>query len=92
MTTKHGTALLLPVAAALLLAGCSATPPRAAAPRPAPAATTAAALYASCMRLNGVPRFPDPDVYGGYRLGPATGVDPRTPEYRSAYTACEHLA
>ncbi|BAJ28212.1 hypothetical protein KSE_23950 [Kitasatospora setae KM-6054] len=55
-------------------------------------ARTDPAAYAACMRLNGVPEFPDPDSYGGYRLDPASGVDPRTPEYRSAHTACAHLA
>jgi hypothetical protein len=50
--------------------------------------------YAQCMRSNGVPNFPDP-VNGRttLRLGPnSNGVNPQTPQFKSAQQACKEFA
>ncbi|MEU0564939.1 hypothetical protein ABZ297_06030 [Nonomuraea sp. NPDC005983] len=41
--------------------------------------------YATCMRDNGVPSFPDPDAGGGFKLND----DPNTPQFRKAEEACK---
>ncbi|WP_248959416.1 hypothetical protein [Sphaerisporangium perillae] len=41
--------------------------------------------YATCMRDNGVPSFPDPDADGGFKLND----DPNTPQFKKAEEACE---
>jgi hypothetical protein len=46
--------------------------------------------YAKCMRENGVPNFPDPDVSGGaVRMSPGEGVDPNSPQFQQAQQACQ---
>jgi hypothetical protein len=52
--------------------------------------------FAQCMRSHGVPDFPDPTVSGGkatIRLngGPGSGLDPNSPQFQSAQSACRHL-
>ena len=45
--------------------------------------------FASCMRANGVPNFPDPKPGGGIAL-PA-GSNPRAPAFRAAQAKCQKL-
>jgi hypothetical protein len=46
--------------------------------------------FAACMRENGVPNFPDPQNQGGgFIVG--EGVDPNSPQFQSALTACRKL-
>lgn len=47
--------------------------------------------YAKCMRENGVAKFPDPEG-GGIRLGPDSGVDMGSPEFKKAEEACKDLS
>jgi hypothetical protein len=51
--------------------------------------------YSSCMRKNGVPKFPDPQrsTAGGMSLtmGPGTGIDPKSPQFQAAEKACKKL-
>jgi hypothetical protein len=51
--------------------------------------------FARCMREHGVGRFPDPKVAadGGieWDFGPETGVDPNSPQFKSAQQACRNL-
>ncbi|MFD0412381.1 hypothetical protein [Streptomyces sp. NPDC127108] len=47
--------------------------------------------YAKCMRENGVAKFPDPEG-GGIRLGPDSGVDMGSPEFKKAQEACKDLS
>jgi len=42
------------------------------------------------MRGHGVPSFPDPAAGGGFDLG--SGIDPRSPAFKSARRACAQLA
>jgi hypothetical protein len=46
--------------------------------------------FATCMRENGVPDFPDPQNQGGgFIVG--EGVDPNSPQFQSALAACRKL-
>jgi len=48
--------------------------------------------YARCMRSHGVPKFPDPKPgEGGISIGPKTGVDPNTPQFKAAQEACRKV-
>lgn len=49
--------------------------------------------YAKCMRENGVSEFPDPEAGGGgIRIGPGSGVDPQSSEFKKAQEACKDLS
>jgi hypothetical protein len=48
------------------------------------------AFYA-CMRSHGVPNFPDPNSQGGISVTSANGIDPNSPQFQSAQTACQKL-
>jgi hypothetical protein len=55
-------------------------------------ANRAALRYATCMRSNGVPSFPDPNGQGLIQIKNATGVlEPSSPQYQKAETACKNL-
>jgi hypothetical protein len=52
--------------------------------------------YARCMRAHGLPKYPDPANSGGqvgFSLSAmsAAGIDPNSPQYRSASQACSSL-
>jgi hypothetical protein len=50
--------------------------------------------FARCMRSHGVSNFPDPTSPGSVKqflLGQVPGLNPQTPAFRSADTACKHL-
>jgi hypothetical protein len=48
--------------------------------------------YATCMRSNGVPSFPDPNGQGLIQINNATGtLDPSSPQFQTAETACKSL-
>jgi len=54
----------------------------------------AALDHARCMRENGVENFPDPTFEGGgaqLKIGPESGVDPESQEFRDAQEACEDM-
>lgn len=45
--------------------------------------------YSKCMRENGVPSFPDPNADGGFPpLIKGSAVDPESPQFKKADTAC----
>lgn len=48
------------------------------------------AAFSSCMRSHGVPNFPDPDSKGGLTIkgGPGSGLNPDSPQFRKAQSAC----
>ena len=53
--------------------------------------TQAAFHFARCMRSHGVPGFPDPTTRAfKFALMPSSG-NARSPSFRSAVTACQHL-
>jgi hypothetical protein len=51
--------------------------------------------FAACMRRNGVPKFPDPkfnpDGSGGISIGPNSGINPESPQFKEAEKACAEL-
>ncbi|WP_432929453.1 hypothetical protein ACQPZZ_05160 [Microbispora sp. CA-135349] len=50
--------------------------------------TTDKLKYAQCMRENGIPKFPDPDKNGGFAFMRDSGIDPQSPQFRQASSAC----
>jgi hypothetical protein len=56
-------------------------------------ANAEALKYAACMRSNGVPNFPDPNGQGLIQINNGTGsLDPSSPQFQTAATACKRLA
>ena len=47
--------------------------------------------YATCMRKNGVPNFPDPDAEGHFSILPTSGLDPRSRTFQHAQQSCQKL-
>lgn len=51
--------------------------------------------YSACMRSHGLAQFPDPSLQsgGGIRLeiGPGNGIDPSSPQFKAAQSACQRL-
>ncbi len=55
-------------------------------------ANAAALKYATCMRSNGVPNFPDPNGQGLIQINNATGVlEQSSPAFQKAEAACQSL-
>ena len=48
--------------------------------------------FAQCMRSHGVPNFPDPVISGGGVQLKLTGINPSSPQFKSAQRACQSLA
>jgi hypothetical protein len=47
--------------------------------------------FSACMRKHGVTNFPDPSGQGVITIHSGMGIDPGSPAFRSARTACEKL-
>lgn len=47
--------------------------------------------YSQCMRTHGVPNFPDPSAQGGIHISSRSGIDPFTPAFKAAQSACSKL-
>jgi hypothetical protein len=47
--------------------------------------------FANCMRSHGVTNFPEPNSSGQEIISGSGGVDPNSPTYQSAMTACKSL-
>jgi hypothetical protein len=45
--------------------------------------------FSACMRAHGEPNFPDPSSQGTVQFG--SGIDPRSPRFRVALSACRKL-
>jgi hypothetical protein len=50
-----------------------------------------ALAFASCMRANGVPNYPDPGPGGGVRFAMPAGANPAAPAFRAAQAKCQKL-
>jgi hypothetical protein len=46
------------------------------------------AQFASCMRKNGEPNFPDPNAQGQLSIDSSSGIDPSSARFQSAQRAC----
>jgi hypothetical protein len=53
--------------------------------------TADGAKFSVCMRKHGVTNFPDPNGQGVIMIHSGMGIDPGSPAFRSARTACEKL-
>jgi hypothetical protein len=49
------------------------------------------AKFSACMRKHGVTNFPDPNGQGVIRFGSGMGIDPSSPTFQSARSACQKL-
>lgn len=47
--------------------------------------------FVSCMRKNGVPNFPEPTASGATIIKSGNGVDPNSPQFKSAMQTCHKL-
>ncbi|MGA2928063.1 MAG: hypothetical protein ABSG43_19125 [Solirubrobacteraceae bacterium] len=47
--------------------------------------------FADCMRSHGVPSFPDPGGGGGIQITAGSGINPQSPAFQSAQSACLRL-
>ncbi len=54
-------------------------------------ANAAALTYAACMRSHGVPNFPDPNGQGLIQINATGTLEPSSPQYQKAQTACKGL-
>jgi hypothetical protein len=58
----------------------------------AKAASDQALKFATCMRANGVPNFPDPSSGGGgLNIEPGSGLNPQSPAFQAAQKQCGKL-
>jgi hypothetical protein len=48
--------------------------------------------FSTCMRTNDEPNFPDPLPAGGYSRSAIDGLDPKSPQYLAAMSACKSYA
>ena len=84
--------LALILTAALGIAACGSTSNHN--PKTAATGFSQALAFSKCMRTHGVPNFPDPTSGGGgiqLSIGVNSGINPRSPTFQSAQTACQHL-
>ncbi|HWE14844.1 MAG TPA: hypothetical protein VG365_15075 [Solirubrobacteraceae bacterium] len=54
-------------------------------------ANRAALRYATCMRSNGVPNFPDPNGQGLIQINAIGTLEPSSPAFQKAVAACKSL-
>lgn len=50
--------------------------------------------FASCMRSHGIAKFPQPQITAhsvSLRITPSSGIDPKSPRFRAAQSACRHF-
>jgi hypothetical protein len=52
--------------------------------------TQAVIQYAQCMRSHGVTNFPEPNAQGQELITSGNGINPNSPTFISANTACQH--
>ena len=72
---------------AVAIASCGSTHSSA---TPASNPSTQLLTFAVCMRSHGVPSFPDPSGRG-IHIGPGSGIDPSSPAFKGAQSACRRL-
>jgi hypothetical protein len=91
LTNRHRHGLpsaLIAVSCGLVIAACGSAGSSAGA---STSGTPNAGLkFAECMRSHDVPNFPDPGASGG-GFHPMAGVNPSSPAFQSANTACNKL-
>ena len=78
--------------ATLTLVGCGGTSPTASAPATTGLPLQRLVAYSACMRRNGIPSFPDPTTQGNLLITPSDDINPASPRYKRAQSACEKLS
>jgi hypothetical protein len=51
-----------------------------------------AVKFSRCMRSHGITNFPDPGPTGGIEINSNSGIDPSSPQFQTAQTACQKYA
>ena len=91
----HLSIALIAVSCGLAIAACGAsgTPSSAAgtAGGGGPSHYAAFLKFSTCMRSRGVTDFPDPSPSGGLRISSSSGINPQSPAFQSAQSACRKL-
>ena len=87
--------------AAVALAACGGTAAPGVASLKSPTATPSASpsgdkagsavAFSQCMRRHGVTNFPDPGARGDLSITAGNGIDPGSPSFQAAQTACQSL-
>src|SRR5436190_12718674 len=90
------TAVIATIVLILVAAGCSSKNPSAtgsggSANAAGSASSPSAIAFSACMRLHGVPNYPDPDSSGQLPKGDAQQFGVSTSRYQAAQQACQHL-
>lgn len=47
--------------------------------------------FVNCMHTHGVPNFPEPKANGGLKITTGSGIDPNSPQFKSAMQSCRSL-
>ncbi|HEX4009319.1 MAG TPA: hypothetical protein VHX62_04900 [Solirubrobacteraceae bacterium] len=87
-------ALFLAGTTGLVLAACggsSGTATGTAAGAVSPQRSSQAVAFSKCMRAHGVTNFPDPSAGGGIQISSSSGINPFSPSFKSAQSACRKL-
>jgi hypothetical protein len=90
--SRQRTLIALAILGCGALAGCGST----GAPsgtvtdgaNPSSGGTNPALQFAGCMRAHGVTNFPDPGSRGEIQINAASGLNPQSPAFQTAQTAC----
>jgi hypothetical protein len=88
----HRTSVLAVAAVSLLAAGCGGGSSTTAATSAATATQIGTLAFVHCMRSHGVPNFPGPNNSGEIPKAEVIALNPRSPQFAAAQTACQHLA
>jgi len=78
----------------LVIAGCGSSSKPSSPTKSASNLAAAGIKFASCMRSHGVPNFPDPNTSAGgvgFSIKSSSGVNPASPSFQAAQTACRKL-
>ena len=76
------------IAAATLIAACGSSHSKTAA---ASNHFNQGLKFSACMRTHGVTNFPDPSAGGGIKINVGSGINPFSPAFKVAQTACRKL-
>ncbi len=82
------------VAGVLVIAGCGSSSEPSSPSNSASNLAAAATRFASCMRLHGVPNYPDPTISGrgvSFNFKSTAGINQASPSYQAAQRSCGKL-
>jgi hypothetical protein len=93
---RAGLATVAILLTGVLVAACGGGSPASSAAQPGSSTSlqNAALRYTDCMRTHGEPNMPEPSFNGRHAtldIDPGSGVNPSSPQFAAATTACGHL-